>query len=407
MQKPIQVFSEIGKLKTVILKRPSTELENLTPKIMPRLLFDDIPFLPHAQKEHDYFAKVLRNFGTEVLYLNELIVKALTEDQIKEKFVSQVITESGYSKGTVHETLKAYLLNLNTENMISKVISGIRKDEIELKFLSLEELSKNNSYPFFMDPMPNLYFTRDPAAAIGEGLSINRMTFAARQRESLIMEYIIAHHPRFTGHGIQVWRNRNHDKSIEGGDELVLSKDTLAIGISQRTTAVAIEDIARGLFEDGTFKKIIAIRIPHSHAMMHLDTVFTMINHDQFIVHPEILNNAGQIDSWILRPKKNGEIAIEHQKDLKKILKQTLNLTDIDLIPTGAGDEIVAAREQWNDGSNTLAIAPGEVVTYDRNYVSNKLLKEHGIIVHEIHSSELSRGRGGPRCMSMPLVREV
>ncbi|MFT8374188.1 MAG: arginine deiminase, partial [Liquorilactobacillus satsumensis] len=400
MQKPIHVLSEIGKLKTVILKRPGAELENLTPSMMPRLLFDDIPYLPLARKEHDYFAETLRNLGTEVLYLDDLVVESLKQKEVKEKFVNQMIAESGYPSGNVHDALKQYLLHLETSEMVNKVMVGVRKNEIELKSFGLRELAEDENYPFYMDPMPNLYFTRDPAAAIGEGLSINHMTFAARRRESLFMEYIIANHPRFSSKGIKIWRNRNHQNHIEGGDELILSSSVLAIGVSQRTSAPAIEEIARSLFNNSNFESVIAIRIPHNHAMMHLDTVFTMINHDQFTVHPEILDDSGKIDSWILHPGENGEIRIEHQTDLKKILKNALNLSELDLIPTGAGDTIAAAREQWNDGSNTLAIAPGEVVTYDRNYVSNKLLKAHGILVHEIHSSELSRGRGGPRCMS-------
>ncbi|MDF9444555.1 arginine deiminase family protein, partial [Limosilactobacillus mucosae] len=151
---------------------------------------------------------------------------------------------------------------------------------------------------------------------------------------------------------------------------------------------------------------VIAIKIPHNHAMMHLDTVFTMIDYDKFTVHPAILDENGQVDNWVLHPGKDGEITMEHHTDIKEVLKKALNKDDIDLIPTGNGDPIIAAREQWNDGSNTLAIAPGEVVTYNRNYVSNDLLRKHGILVHEVRSSELSRGRGGPRCMSCPIVRE-
>ena len=187
---------------------------------------------------------------------------------------------------------------------------------------------------------------------------------------------------------------------------MVLSDQVFAIGISQRTSADAIEDIARNLFKDSNYDTVIAIMIPHNHAMMHLDTVFTMIDYDKFTVHPAILDGDGQVDTYILHPGKDGEIEINHETDLKSVLKKALNKDDIDLIPTGNGDPIVAPREQWNDGSNTLAIAPGEVVTYNRNYVSNDMLRKHGILVHEVRSSELSRGRGGPRCMSCPIVRE-
>ena len=405
MPSPIHVTSEIGKLKTVMLHRPGREIENLTPDSMYRLLFDDIPYLPIAQEEHDYFAQTLRDQGIEVLYFEKLAAEALADQDVKEEFVDRMIAESGYAAGLIHDVLKEYLLAMNTQDMVNKIFEGVRREEIDLPHMTLQQAAEDADWPFVMDPMPNAYFTRDPQASIGDGISINRMTFPARQRESLITEYIIKHHPRFAGQ-VNVWRDRNHETHIEGGDELVLSDHVFAIGISQRTTADAIEDIAKNLFKKSNYDTVIAIKIPHNHAMMHLDTVFTMIDYDKFTVHPAILDENGQVDNWVLHPGKNGEITMEHHTDIKEVLKKALNKDDIDLIPTGNGDPIIAAREQWNDGSNTLAIAPGEVVTYNRNYVSNDLLRKHGILVHEVRSSELSRGRGGPRCMSCPIVRE-
>ena len=405
MPSPIHVTSEIGKLKTVMLHRPGREIENITPDSMYRLLFDDIPYLPIAQEEHDYFAQTLRDQGIEVLYFEKLAAEALADQDVKEEFVDRMVAESGYAAGLIHDVLKEYLLAMNTQDMVNKIFEGVRREEIDLPHMTLQQAAEDTEWPFVMDPMPNAYFTRDPQASIGDGLSINRMTFPARQRESLITEYIIKHHPRFAGQ-VNVWRDRNHETHIEGGDELVLSDHVFAIGISQRTTADAIEDIAKNLFKKSNYDTVIAIKIPHNHAMMHLDTVFTMIDYDKFTVHPAILDENGQVDNWVLHPGKDGEITMEHHTDIKEVLKKALNKDDIDLIPTGNGDPIIAAREQWNDGSNTLAIAPGEVVTYNRNYVSNDLLRKHGILVHEVRSSELSRGRGGPRCMSCPIVRE-
>ncbi|MFR0580508.1 arginine deiminase [Limosilactobacillus mucosae] len=405
MPSPIHVTSEIGKLKTVMLHRPGREIENITPDSMYRLLFDDIPYLPIAQEEHDYFAQTLRDQGIEVLYFEKLAAEALADQDVKEEFVDRMIAESGYAAGLIHDVLKEYLLAMNTQDMVNKIFEGVRREELDLPHMTLQQAAEDADWPFVMDPMPNAYFTRDPQASIGDGLSINRMTFPARQRESLITEYIIKHHPRFAGQ-VNVWRDRNHETHIEGGDELVLSDHVFAIGISQRTTADAIEDIAKNLFKKSNYDTVIAIKIPHNHAMMHLDTVFTMIDYDKFTVHPAILDENGQVDNWVLHPGKDGEITMEHHTDIKEVLKKALNKDDIDLIPTGNGDPIIAAREQWNDGSNTLAIAPGEVVTYNRNYVSNDLLRKHGILVHEVRSSELSRGRGGPRCMSCPIVRE-
>lgn len=405
MPSPIHVTSEIGKLKTVMLHRPGREIENITPDSMYRLLFDDIPYLPIAQEEHDYFAQTLRDQGIEVLYFEKLAAEALADQDVKEEFVDRMVAESGYAAGLIHDVLKEYLLAMNTQDMVNKIFEGVRREEIDLPHMTLQQAAEDTEWPFVMDPMPNAYFTRDPQASIGDGLSINRMTFPARQRESLITEYIIKHHPRFAGQ-VNVWRDRNHETHIEGGDELVLSDHVFAIGISQRTTADAIEDIAKNLFKKSNYDTVIAIKIPHNHAMMHLDTVFTMIDYDKFTVHPAILDENGHVDNWVLHPGKDGEITMEHHTDIKEVLKKALNKDDIDLIPTGDGDPIIAAREQWNDGSNTLAIAPGEVVTYNRNYVSNDLLRKHGILVHEVRSSELSRGRGGPRCMSCPIVRE-
>lgn len=405
MPSPIHVTSEIGKLKTVMLHRPGREIENITPDSMYRLLFDDIPYLPIAQEEHDYFAQTLRDQGIEVLYFEKLAAEALADQDVKEEFVDRMVAESDYAAGLIHDVLKEYLLAMNTQDMVNKIFEGVRREEIDLPHMTLQQAAEDTEWPFVMDPMPNAYFTRDPQASIGDGLSINRMTFPARQRESLITEYIIKHHPRFAGQ-VNVWRDRNHETHIEGGDELVLSDHVFAIGISQRTTADAIEDIAKNLFKKSNYDTVIAIKIPHNHAMMHLDTVFTMIDYDKFTVHPAILDENGHVDNWVLHPGKDGEITMEHHTDIKEVLKKALNKDDIDLIPTGNGDPIIAAREQWNDGSNTLAIAPGEVVTYNRNYVSNDLLRKHGILVHEVRSSELSRGRGGPRCMSCPIVRE-
>ena len=373
-----------------------------------RLLFDDIPYLPIAQQEHDMFAKTLRDNDIEVLYMEKLSAEALDAggEEVKNQFLEQMLKESGYASGSIHDALKEYLVNMSTQDMVNTIMAGVRKNELDFVPQDLVSLSENSDYEFYMDPMPNLYFTRDTSACIGNGISINHMTFPARQRESLFNETIIKYHPRFANKNVHIWRDRNHTTRIEGGDELVLSNHVMAIGISQRTSANAIQDIAKNLFANSSYDTVIAIKIPHNHAMMHLDTVFTMINYDQFTVHPGILSDGGTIDTWTITPGKNNELNIKYDTDLKKVLKNALGISELDLIPTGNGDPIIAGREQWNDGSNTLTIAPGVVVTYNRNYVSNDLLRKHGLKVLEINSSELSRGRGGPRCMSCPMVRE-
>ena len=407
MSSPIHVYSEIGKLKTVMLHRPGKELENLAPDILHRMLIDDIPYLKIAQEEHDAFAHVLRQQGIKVLYLEDLLAESLTDEKVRRAFLDQLLDESSIKKqDPLHQLLLNYLQELPTKEMVKTVIAGIRKSAIHNSTPSLADLAEDPDYPFYLDPMPNVYFTRDQQAAIGSGMTINRMTFRARRRESLFMETILKNHPDFKNATIPVWRDRYHHGRLEGGDELVLNNHVLAVGISQRTSATAITDLAHSLFGHSSYDTILAIKIPHNHAMMHLDTVFTMINYDQFTVHPFILDKAGKIDIYVLQPDDHNGVKITEKNDLVQVLKENLHLSELDLIPTGGGDPIAAPREQWNDGSNTLAIAPGEVVTYDRNYVSNDLLRKHGIIVHEIRSSELSRGRGGPRCMSCPLIRE-
>lgn len=407
MSSPIHVYSEIGKLKTVMLHRPGKELENLAPDILHRMLIDDIPYLKIAQEEHDAFAHVLRQQGIKVLYLEDLLAESLTDEKVRRAFLDQLLDESSIKKqDPLHQLLLNYLQELLTKEMVKTVIAGIRKSAIHNSTPSLADLAEDPDYPFYLDLMPNVYFTRDQQAAIGSGMTINRMTFRARRRESLFMETILKNHPDFKNATIPVWRDRYHHGRLEGGDELVLNNHVLAVGISQRTSATAITDLAHNLFDHSSYDTILAIKIPHNHAMMHLDTVFTMINYNQFTVHPFILDKAGKIDIYVLQPDDHNGVKITEKNDLVQVLKENLHLSELDLIPTGGGDPIAAPREQWNDGSNTLAIAPGEVVTYDRNYVSNDLLRKHGIIVHEIRSSELSRGRGGPRCMSCPLIRE-
>ncbi|MEH7301721.1 arginine deiminase [Neobacillus drentensis] len=408
LKHPIHVTSEIGTLRSVLLKRPGKEVENLTPEYLQRLLFDDIPYLPIIQREHDYFAETLKNRGIEVLYLEKLVVETLSNPNIKKQFIDDILRESKANVNGASRVLKEYLLSFSTADMVDKMMSGILKREIEPeKKAHLYEFMEDH-YPFYLDPMPNLYFTRDPAACIGNGLSINKMREPARRRESLFMQYIIKYHPRFAGHDVPIWLDRDFEFSIEGGDELILSDEVVAIGVSARTSARAIEKLALNLFKkQDLIKKVVAVEIPKCRAFMHLDTVFTMVDYDKFTIHPEIQGPQGNMNVYILEKGSDDErCTITHRTNLQETLKEVLHLNELVLIPCGGGDEIAASREQWNDGSNTLAIAPGIVVTYDRNYISNDLLRQHGIEVLEITSSELSRGRGGPRCMSMPIVRE-
>ncbi|MEA5096638.1 arginine deiminase [Sedimentibacter saalensis] len=400
----IKVYSEIGKLKKVLLHRPGKELENLMPEYLERLLFDDIPYLEIAQQEHDAFAKIFESLGIEVVYLEDLVVDSLLNDEIKLQFIKEYIEEAGIKESRESSMLKDYFLSFTSpKEMVLKMMEGIRKSEINdyrgprlADFLS-------NQYPFIIDPMPNLYFTRDPFATVGEGVSIHKMHTVTRNRETLFAKYIFNCNPIYKG--TKLMYDRTEKYSLEGGDILILNEEIVAVGISQRTNPNSIEKFANTLLtEDSSFKKVLAIDIPKTRAFMHLDTVFTMVDYDKFTIHPNIKSD---IAVYVLERGDDGNIKITEGKgSLEDILKKALNLDKVKLIKCGGNSIIDAAREQWNDGSNTLCIAPGEVIVYTRNYVTNQILQQEGIKIYTMPSSELSRGRGGPRCMSMPLIRE-
>ncbi len=403
VNKSINVYSEIGKLKKVLLHRPGKELENLMPEYLDRLLFDDIPYLKIAQQEHDAFANIFRENGAEVIYLEDLVVESLINDEVKLKFIDEYIEEAGIKEDRETGILKEYFLSFSDEkDMVLKMMEGIRKSEIkDYRGPGLADLL-SNQYPFIIDPMPNLYFTRDPFAAMGSGVSIHKMLTATRNRETLFGKYIFNYHPAYKD--TKLFYDRTEDYSLEGGDILVLNKETIAVGISQRTNPNAIEKFANIILtEESSFKKVLAIDIPKTRAFMHLDTVFTMVDYDKFTIHPNIKSD---IVVYVLK-KIDGKMDINEERGtLEQVLEKELNIDKIKLIKCGGDSVIDASREQWNDGSNTLCISPGEVIVYSRNYVTNKILQEEGIKIHIMPSSELSRGRGGPRCMSMPLIRE-
>lgn len=405
METGIHNTSEIGRLKRVLLHRPGGELENLMPEYLERLLFDDIPYLKEAQKEHDAFADCLRSQGVEVVYLTDLVVESLTDGDVRRELLRQFLDEADIQDSRTREAVEEYLSAMPDQEMVPAMMAGVRKSQLRTGSARLGDYlsAAGDDYPFAVDPMPNLYFTRDPFATIGTGVSLHKMHTVTRNRETLFGKFIFEHHPLYKN--APRWYDRGLTSSLEGGDILILSPQVLAVGISQRTREDSIDTLAETVLTyDGTFQKVLAFNIPKTRSFMHLDTVFTMVDRDKFTVHPNIL---GQLTVFVMELDENRKMAIRQEDGrLEDILKEHLGLDSVTLIPCGRGSEIDAAREQWNDGSNTLAIAPGEVVVYARNYVTNQSLEEAGIRIHTIPSAELSRGRGGPRCMSMPLWRE-
>ena len=409
MNSVINVKSEIKPLKKVLLHRPGKELLNLTPDTLERLLFDDIPYLPVAREEHDQFARILKDNGVEVVYLEDLMTEVLDlNPELRETFVTQFIYEAGVRTPKYRHLVYEFLMDIeNNRQLVLKTMEGINIKELVMekakKGKSLVDMIEPDS-SFVVDPMPNLYFTRDNFASIGNGISLNKMYSVTRNRETIYAEYIFSYHPEYKD--TPKYYDRYHEYNIEGGDILNLNETTLAIGISQRTSANAIETLARDIFKDetSTIETVLAFDIPSTRAFMHLDTVFTQIDYDKFTYHPGIMSTLKVYE--ITKGDKEDEINVKARSgSLEKILEDYLK-QDIILIPCAGGDKVAAEREQWNDGSNTLAIAPGVVIVYDRNNVTNEILRRFGIKVIEMRSAELSRGRGGPRCMSMPLIRE-
>ena len=401
----VNVKSEIKPLKKVLLHRPGKELLNLTPNTLEELLFDDIPFLKVAQEEHDGFAQALRDNGVEVVYLEDLTAEVLAADpELREKFLLQWIDEAGIKTERYRKIIFDYMQENypDAKDFVLKTMEGINLTELHTdKSNSLVDLVSEAS-KMVVAPMPNLYFTRDPFAMIGNGVSINRMYSVTRNRETIYGEYIFNYHPDFQG--TPQYYSRYNTFHIEGGDILNINEHVLAIGISQRTEPDAIDGIAHNIFNDPTspVDTILAFNIPNNRAMMHLDTVFTQIDVDKFTIHPGIM---GPLSVFEITPEGEGIKVKETSGTLEEVLEKYVGMP-VTLIPCAGGDRIAAEREQWNDGSNTLCIAPGRVVVYERNDVTNAVLRKNNIDVIEIPSAELSRGRGGPRCMSMPVVRE-
>ncbi|QWB95766.1 arginine deiminase [Mycoplasmatota bacterium] len=399
----IKVTSEIGKLKTVLVHKPGDELLHLTPEWLIDLLFDDIPWLKKAREEHQIFQDILKEQGVLVLELVDLVVESLSTKKIQKAFFEEFLDESDVIDIETRRKILTFLSKFTLHQAISKTMAGILKTDL-MAYKKTHLKDYIDDYPFYTDPMPNLYFTRDPFTIIDNSMSIHAMFKGARKRETLYAKYIYTYHPSFK-HLNQVYE-RTASFSLEGGDILNLNHKVVLVGMSERTEPDAVEILAKNIFDQTSYKKVLAVLLPKKRTYMHLDTIFTQVDFDKFVIHPDFLSKL-KIYEIISDETKKSRISIkETYTTLKLSLKKHLQ-QDIHMIACGGKNAMSADREQWNDGANVFAISPGVVIAYERNDLTNKKLEQNGIKVIRIPSSELSRGRGGPRCMTMPLLRDI
>ena len=399
------VSSEIGRLRTVLVHRPGIEIARLTPDNKDALLFDDLLWLERAQEEHDRFTRLMTDRGTEVLYFEDLLRDILDDDGIRGDIIDDIITPARCGAG-VAERLRRSLREAECGRVVDVLLGGLL--ERELGEWGVDPLFADlvaDRFHYVLRPLPNLLFMRDNAAWVCDGLLINVLATPARERESLYMKEIYRHHPRFRDESFPIWYGTGPDDhypaTIEGGDVLVLAEDTLMIGLGERTAPAAVELLARRLLGGSSIEKIIVVHLRQTRAVMHLDTVFTMVDRSVFNVFPGLLD---AVDVHVITAGEGG-LVVERSGGLEAALRATLDLDDITFVVTG-GDAIGQLHEQWDDGNNTLAIAPGVVIAYQRNKETNRRLGDAGVEVLELDASELCRGRGGSRCMTQPIERD-
>lgn len=397
----LQIYSEIEDLQAVLLHTPGKELEELTPRFLGELLFDDIPWLDRIQEEHRSFAQCLESQGARVFYYSDLLSDILEDPENRLRILKDFISFHKVFSQREIQQLEEYFLSHSARELTDTMIGGLHRKSVT-QALGVDSFSNyiEGEFNYFFPPLPNLYFTRDPGAILYSGASIHSMRTQIRRGEAFILHEILQHHPVFERPG--EWTDFRQGPTLEGGDLFVLSPRVMLGGCSARTSSNAIEDLARTLLsqKDGP-ETFLVIQIPFERAYMHLDTVFTMLDYDSFFIYPGIEERM----KCFIMSMEQGELKIRSDLDLKKALEFCLKITAVRLIRSGGESRRTAAREQWNDSTNTLAVAPGKVICYNRNQRSNDALYKAGIEVIPVEGSELVRGRGGPRCMTMPLRR--